>query len=58
MLDLINRTMGKPAVDGRQVFRDALDSAGLAEQDGDDELEFNPVGDSAYGDETLANDNT
>ncbi len=58
MLDLINRTMGKPAVDGRQVFRDALDSAGLAEQDGDDEVEFNPVGDSAYGDETLASDNT
>ena len=30
MLDLINRTMGKPAADGREVFRNALDSASLA----------------------------
>lgn len=57
MLDLINRTMGKPAVNGRQVFRDALDSAGLAEEY-DDEVEYDPLGDSAYGDETSANDNT
>ena len=58
MLDLINRTMGKPAVDGRQVFRDALDSAGLAEQDSDDEVEYDPIGDSAFGDETLGGDNS
>ena len=58
MLDLINRTMGKPAVDGRQVFRDALDSAGLAEQDSDDEVEYDPIGDSAFGDETLGRDNS
>ena len=58
MIELINRTMGKPAVDGRQVFRDALDSAGLAEQDSDDEVEYDPIGDSAYGGETLASDNT
>lgn len=55
MLDLINRTMGKPTVDGRQVFRDALDSAGLAE-DYDEEIEFDPLGDSAYGDESLGDD--
>ena len=50
MLDLINLTMGKPPADGRQVFRDALDSAGLADQFGDDEVEYDPLGDSAYGD--------
>ncbi|MDE2903836.1 MAG: DUF262 domain-containing protein [Chloroflexota bacterium] len=55
MLDLINRTMGKPSVDGRQVFRDALDSAGLAEEY-DDEIEYDPFGDSAYADETLGSD--
>ena len=49
MLDLINLTMGKPAADGRQVFRDALGSAGLAEQYGDDEVEYDPIGDGAYG---------
>jgi len=57
MLNLINLTMGKPAVDGRQVFRDALDSAGLAEEY-DDEVEYDPLGDSAYGDETVTNDNS
>ena len=49
MLDLINQTMGKPIVDATQVFRDALDSAGLAEQYGDDEVEYDPIGDGAYG---------
>ena len=58
MLDLINRTMGKPTVDGRQVFRDALDSAGLMEEYDDDEVEYDSLGDSAYGDETLSDDNT
>ena len=58
MLDLINRTLGKPTVDGRQVFRDALDSAGLAEQHGDDEVEYDPLGDGAFGDETLGGDNS
>ena len=56
MLDLINRTMGKPTVDGRKVFRDALDSAGLAEQYADDEVEYDPLGHSAFGDETLGGD--
>ena len=51
MLNLINRTMRKPAVDGRKVFRNALDSAGLATDRyaGDDEVEYDPVGEDAYG---------
>ena len=50
MLDLINRAMRKPQVDGRSVFRNALDSAGLAsDQYGSDEdVEYDPIGDSAY----------
>ena len=58
MLDLINQAMDKPTVDTRQVFRDALDSAGLAEQYGDDEVEYDPLGDSAFGDETLGDDSS
>ena len=54
MLDLINQTMGKPAVDGRQVFRDELKSASPAtELYEDDEIELDPFGESAYGDEAL-----
>lgn len=51
MLDLINQTMHKPATDGREVFRKALDSAGLATDRyvGDDEVEYDPVGEDAYG---------
>ena len=55
MLDLINRTMGKQAVDGREVFRNALDSAGLATDRyaEDDEVEYDPIGEGAYdGEET------
>ena len=58
MIDLINLAMDKPTVDARQVFRDALDSAGLAEQYGDDEVEYDPLGDSVYSDETATNDNS
>ena len=51
MLDLITRTMGKPAVDGRQVFRDELKSASLGVgQIDDDEVEHDPIGESAYSD--------
>ena len=57
MLDLINQTMGKLKVDVRHVFRNELDSAGLAEQYDDDEVEYDPIGESAYGDERLAHDN-
>ena len=37
--------------DGREVFRNALDSAGLATDRyaGDDEVEYDPVGEDAYG---------
>ena len=50
MLDLINRAMRKPQVDGRLVFRNALDSAGLTtDQYGSDEdVEYDPIGDGAY----------
>ena len=54
MFDLINRAMRKPPIDGRLVFRNALDSAGLTtgKYDSDDEVEYDPVGDSAaYGSE-------
>ena len=50
MLDLINRTMRKPETDGRGVFRNALDSAGLAANRyaADDEVEYDPIGEGAY----------
>ncbi len=51
MLDLVNGTMGKPIVDGRQVFDNALDSAGLTTEQDDDEAEYDPIGDRAYGEE-------
>ena len=56
MLDLINRTMGKQAVDGREVFRNALDSAGLATDRyaEDDEVEYDPIGEGAYDGEEPA----
>lgn len=53
MLDLINRTMHKPAVDSREVFRTAVGTAGLpAEQyDSNDDVEYDPIGQGAYGDD-------
>ena len=50
MLDLINRTMGKQALDGREAFRNALDSAGLATDRyvEDDDVEYDPIGEGAY----------
>ena len=50
MLDLITRTMGKPTVDGRQVFLDELKSASLRVGQIDDEVEYDPIGESAYSD--------
>ena len=50
MLDLINRTMGKPIVDARSMFRDELISASPpVQQYDDDEVEYDPMGDNAYG---------
>jgi len=48
MLDLVSQTMGKSTVDGRQVFRDALDSAGLTgdSYESDDDVEYDAVGES------------
>ena len=48
-LDLITRTMGKPTVDGRQVFRDELKSASLGVGPiDDDEVDHDPIGESTY----------
>ena len=50
ILDLITRTMGKSAVNGRQVFRDELKSASLGlVQDDDEEVDHDPIGEDAYG---------
>ena len=52
MLDLITQTMGKPRTDGYQVFHDALSSAQLiAEDDDDEEVEHDEIGESVYGDD-------
>ena len=52
MLDLITQTMGKPRIDGYQVFHDELSSAQLiAEIDDDEEIEHDQIGDSVYGDD-------
>ena len=46
MLDLVRHTMGKPTVDGRPVFRSALDSAGVTGDpyDRDDDVEYDAIG--------------
>ena len=50
MLDLIGQTMGKPAADSRRVFRDALSSAIPTEGEDDGDIDYDPIGESAYGD--------
>lgn len=57
MLDLINRTMGKPTADRRQVFRDTLDSIGLVTEPDDDDTEYDPAGESTSGDNGSLGDN-
>ena len=50
MLDLITQTMRKPAVNGRQVFRDELKSASLGiVQNDDEEVDHDPMGENVYG---------
>ena len=50
MLDLINRTMGKPIIDRRQVFRDEMNSASLVAEPVDyDDVEHDPIGEGAHG---------
>ena len=57
MLDLITRTMRKPAFDGRQVFLDELKSASLGiVQNDDDEVDHDPMGESAYSGTGAIND--
>ena len=57
MLDLIARTMGKPTVDSRQVFRDELKSASLGVgQIDDDEVDHDPIGESTYTGTEAIND--
>ena len=59
MLQLIGNAMGKPIPSGREVFRNALSSAGIQqvidEYDDADE-EHDPVGEQAYQGEVLAAD--
>lgn len=50
MMGLIGDAMGKPISDGREVFRDALDSAGVETQErfDDPEPEYDEVGEWAH----------
>lgn len=50
MLELIGKAMGKPIQGGRQVFANALNSAGFLDEYGDEEEEYDPVGDIANAD--------
>ena len=55
MLDLIVRTMGKPAFDGRQTFRDALTSVSTpVGQSIDEEVEHDSFGERANSGMTLS----
>ena len=59
MLELIGKAMGKPAPTGREIFRRALGSAGMAlEVDEYDETsdEYDVVGDWAYQESAVAAD--
>ena len=59
MLELIGRAMGKPVPTGREIFRRALGSAGIAQEvDEYDESsdEHDVVGDWAYQDDPVAAD--
>lgn len=54
MLDLIGRAMGKPMPSGRNVFWNALNSAGFVEEFDDPEDEHDVVGERAYEDDAAA----
>ena len=56
MLALIGKAMGKPIASGRDVFWDALNSAGFVEEFDDLEDEHDVVGERAYDDEAAAAD--
>ena len=54
MLSLIGQAMGKPMPNGRDVFWDALNSAGFVEKFDDPEDEHDVVGERAYDDDEAA----
>ena len=50
MLCLINKAMGKQAVDGREAFQDALADAGYVDRFDEGVSDYDAVGDAAYSD--------
>ena len=48
MLELIGNAMGKPMVSGREVFWNALTTAGFIEEYDDPDDEYDDVGNIAY----------
>ena len=48
LLKLIGEAIGKELPNGRETFREALNSAGLATQPDDEEDEYDPIGGEAY----------
>ena len=54
MLELIGKAMGKPISSGRDVFWNALNSAGFVEEFDDPEDEHDEVGERAYNDDAAA----
>ena len=50
MLELIGQSMGKSITGGREVFMDALTSAGFEEEFDESENEYDTVGEQAYDD--------
>ena len=50
MLDLITRTMRKPTIDARHVFRNELIAANHIFDQIDDEFDYDPIGESGYSD--------
>ena len=48
LLKLIGEAIGKGLPNGRETFREALNSAGLATQPDDEEDEYDPIGGEAY----------
>ena len=54
MLDLIGQAIGKRLASGREVFRDALNSAGFVEEFDDLDDEHDMVGERVYDDDEVA----
>ncbi len=50
MFELINKAMGKPVIDGRQAFRNALASTGYKDAFEEDVDDYDAIGDAAYSD--------